>query len=81
MATASSGQTRLTGHARGWRTQGRATLPKDWRCILDHYYNDNYDSTGAGPSGSLRTAYVNGGGGDDQILFSLWNSKAQNTYM
>ncbi len=43
--------------ATGKNASGAAVTKKmDWRCILDHYYNDNANRTGAG--GGLRTAII-----------------------
>jgi len=50
------------GHGRGmsqWGTQrwaGSTFGSRDWRWIVDHYYNDNDDATGAGSG--LRTAFM-----------------------
>ena len=43
------------------------TYPRKWQCILDHYYNDNGNTTGEGTG--LRTAFINGPGGDGPIAF------------
>lgn len=70
------------GHGRGmskWGSQRWATgtnpagavvtMPKDWECILDHYYNDNADNTGSGTGN--RTAYMAGStAGRGRIVFS-----------
>jgi hypothetical protein len=55
------------------------TLPKDWRCILDHYCNDNYNNTGAGTG--LRTAQLNGGGRDDEVAFTNYDSRSGQFFM
>ena len=68
-----------SGHGRGmsqWGSQwwatgfnsqnGRGTTPRDWQCILDHYYNDNGNNTGAGTG--LRTAFIEGPGGNGRIV-------------
>jgi Tol biopolymer transport system component len=44
------------------------TTPRDWQCILDHYYNDNSNSTGAGTQ--TRTAYSQGTTPYGQIVYS-----------
>jgi len=54
--------------AAGMSYRGVATDPRDWRCILDHYYNANSNSITADPTGigvpgagsGLRTAYMQG---------------------
>jgi hypothetical protein len=40
--------------ATGRVTGANVTPPRDWRCILNHYYNDNGNATGAGQQ--LRTS-------------------------
>jgi len=54
--------------ARGTSYGGTATAKRDWRCILDHYYNANSNSITVDPTGSgnpgagsgLRTAFTQG---------------------
>ncbi len=54
--------------ARGKSYQGVTTSPRNWQCIVDHYYNDNGNTTGAGTG--LRSAFVNGSGGDGRVAYS-----------
>ena len=54
--------------ARGQSYQGAITPPRDWRCILDHYYNANSNSQTVDPAGTgnpgvgtgFRTAFMQG---------------------
>lgn len=54
--------------ARGLSYQGIATAPRDWRCILDHYYNASSNSITVDPAGTgspgagsgLRMAFMQG---------------------
>ena len=79
MADPMSFDTQGAGHGRGmsqygslyWATgytpdTGRTSTPRDWQCILDHYYNDNGNNTGAGTG--LRTAFIEGPGGNGRIV-------------
>lgn len=68
-----------SGHGRGmsqqgswWWARGRSYLGQTtpapgWQCILDHYYNDNGNSTGTGTG--LRTSFLFGPGDDGQIVY------------
>src|SRR5207248_5053549 len=53
--------------ARGLSYQGLPTAPRDWRCILDHYYNDNSNSTDVATGN--RTAYTQGAATYGQIAY------------
>jgi hypothetical protein len=68
----------FAGHGRGMSQQGSRwwadgtsflgdpTPPAGWQCILDHYYNDNGNSTGAGGQLTYRYSFIAGPGGDGQ---------------
>ena len=56
--------------ARGQSYQGQTTPAPGWQCILDHYYNDNGNSTGAGGQFTYRYSFLYGPGGDGQIVFA-----------
>jgi Tol biopolymer transport system component len=69
-----------SGHGRGmsqygsqWWAAGmngsNVTYPRNWQCILEHYYNDNGNTSGAGTG--LRTSFINGPGGDGPIAFMI----------
>ena len=71
----------FAGHGRGmcqygsqrWATGTNVsgtvvTAPRNWQYILDHYYNDNGNNTGAGTG--LRTSSISGPGGDGQAAFT-----------
>ena len=72
----------FSGHGRGmsqqgswWWAEGLAFLgdptpPAGWQCILDHYYNDNGNSTGAGGELTYRYSFLYGPGGDGQIAYA-----------
>jgi Tol biopolymer transport system component len=81
IATGSTG----SGHGRGmsqWGSQYWAkgiqglqvTYPREWRCIIDHYYNDNGNTTGAGAG--LRTTFINGPGGDGPVAYTVYGTNS-----
>jgi hypothetical protein len=56
--------------ARGQSYQGQNFTAPGWQCILDHYYNDNGNSTGAGGQLTYRYSFIAGPGGDGQIVYA-----------
>ncbi len=57
---------------------GALTAPRGWQCIVDHYYNDNGNNTGAGTL--LRTALINGPGGDGPVALTIWGNTTSDIY-
>jgi hypothetical protein len=57
--------------ARGQSNGGQNVLAPGWQCILDHYYNDNGNATGAGGSNTYRYSFIYGPGGDGTIAFPV----------
>jgi hypothetical protein len=55
--------------AEGLSFHGTNVLAPGWQCILDHYYNDNGNATGAGGSLTYRYSFLYGPGGDGSIAF------------
>ncbi len=51
--------------ATGQSYEGAQTSPRDWRCILDHYYNANSNSITVDPTGTGNP----GAGSGDRIAF------------
>jgi WD40-like Beta Propeller Repeat len=51
---------------------GALTAKAAWPCILDHYYNDNGNNTGAGTD--ARTMLINGPGGGSRVAFDAQES-------
>jgi hypothetical protein len=49
---------------------GAQTTPAGWQCILDHYYNDNGNASGAGGQNTYRYSFIAGPGGDGLIAFT-----------
>jgi Tol biopolymer transport system component len=81
-----AGASQANTHSRGmcqwgsqrWATGKNAsgvqvTAPRNWRCILNHYYNDNGDTTGAGTG--LRNSFINGPVPDESIAYSGGSGK------
>lgn len=57
--------------ARGKSYQSQTTFTAPgWQCILDHYYNDNGNSTGAGANNTSRYSFLYGPGGDGLIAYA-----------
>ena len=69
--------------ARGMSYQGVATPKRDWRCILDHYYNANSNSITVDPTGTgnpgvgsgLRTAFTQGQPTYGLIAYEAYNTR------
>jgi hypothetical protein len=57
--------------AEGLSYQHQSVLAPGWQCILDHYYNDNGNATGAGGSNTYRYSFLYGPGGDGKIAFPV----------
>jgi TolB protein len=72
--------------ARGQSYQGIATAARDWRCILDHYYNANSNSITVDPAGTgspgagsgLRTAFLQGAPTYGSITYDNTNNNNTN---
>ena len=73
--------------ARGQSYTGTLTTPRDWRCILDHYYNANSNSITVDPSGTgspgagsgLRTAFMYGEPTYGTIAYEAYDSNGNIT--
>jgi Tol biopolymer transport system component len=70
--------------ARGKSYQGTLTAPRDWRCILDHYYNASSNSITVDPSGTgspgvgtgHRTAFMVGQPTYGMVAYDAYDTRA-----
>jgi Tol biopolymer transport system component len=57
---------------------GISTTPRTWQCIVDHYYNDNGNTSGA--ESLKRTSFINGPGGDGPVALTIWGNSSSDIY-